>query len=81
MLHSLKIVKKSLLLLDRVLDDQTREDLDVKHVQVHVTFRAVVPLHQGVDVSVQEVLQVVQGVLDRLDTQHDGVNDVQVERL
>jgi hypothetical protein len=73
--------KKSLLLLDRVLDDQTREDLDVKNVQVHVPFRAVVPLHQGIDVSVQEVLQVVQRVLDRLDTQHDGVNDVQVERL
>ena len=67
--------------MDRVLNNQTREDLDVKHVQVYVPFRAVVPLHQGVDVSVQEVLQIVQGVLYRLDTQHHGVNDVQVERL
>lgn len=45
MLHSLNIVENSFLLLNRVLDDQTREDLDVKNVQVHVPFRAVVSLH------------------------------------
>ena len=44
-LHSLNIVENSFLLLNRVLDDQTREDLDVKNVQVHVPFRAVVSLH------------------------------------
>ena len=44
-LHSLNIVENSFLLLNRVLDDQTREDLDVKNVQVHVPFRAIVSLH------------------------------------
>ena len=44
-LHSLNIVENSFLLLNRVLDDQSREDLGVKNVQVHVPLRAVVSLH------------------------------------